>query len=433
MSRKTVYMETLGCPKNRVDSERTIFALSRAGAELVTDETCADILIVNTCGFVSDAKEESIDRILSLAKEKETRKNVKLAVMGCLSERHRDEIKKLIPEIDFLYGVDELETIVKEVGGGAAETYPDPDKLSRIITTSPYWAYLKISEGCSNTCSFCSIPAIRGPYKSRAIKDVVAEAVQLATQGVKEIILVAQDSSLYGADIRESDGLLRLLKKLGKIAGLAWIRVMYLYPALVTDRLLDVFAVEEKVVPYFDIPFQHISNVVLKSMKRPETGSLIRGLVRRIRSQIPDAAIRSSFILGFPGETEEHFEELLEFLEDAKLDHVGAFTYSPEEGTSAFLLPGRVDDDVAEDRLERLMDAQRKISEENLKEKIGLTLDVLVDGVDPDENLLTGRIKTQAPEVDGVVILDAVEVDSGSIVPVRITGATDYDLIGEAP
>lgn len=432
MSRKTVYMETLGCPKNRVDSERTIFALNRAGAELVTDETCADILIVNTCGFVSDAKEESIDRILALAEEKKARKNVKLAVMGCLSERHRDEIKELIPEIDFLYGVDELETIVKEVGGGATETYPDPDKLSRIITTSPYWAYLKISEGCSNTCSFCSIPSIRGPYKSRAIKDIVAEAEQLALQGVKELILVAQDSSLYGADIRESDGLLQLLKKLGKIDGLAWIRVMYLYPALVTDRLLNVFATEEKVAPYFDIPFQHISNAVLKRMKRPETGSLIRSLVKRIRSQMPNSAIRSSFIVGFPGETEEDFDELLAFLKDVKLDHVGAFIYSPEEGTTAFLLPDRVDGAVAEDRLERLMDAQRKISEENLKKKTGLTLDVLVDGIDPDENLLTGRIKTQAPEVDGVVILDAVDAVPGSIIPVRITGVTDYDLIGEA-
>jgi ribosomal protein S12 methylthiotransferase len=309
--------------------------------------------------------------------------------------------------------------------------YPDPDSIDRVITTAPHWAYLKIAEGCSNKCSFCVIPQIRGPYVSVPPDLVVKEAEKLAAQGVKELILVAQDTTLYGADLRLKNGLPRLLEKLSRVHDLRWIRVMYMYPALVTDELLSVFAGEERVVPYFDIPLQHASTRVLKSMCRPETEKTIRDMLDSIRFKLPSSAIRTAFITGFPGESEDDFKTLLRLVEDARFDHMGAFIYSPEEGTTAYSMTGAVPRKKAEDRYARLMTTQKEISLAKLEEKIGSIAEVLVDIPDPEEMLLTGRLPTQAPKIDGTVILDGVEAEPGDMVKVRITGATEYDLIGE--
>jgi len=426
---KKVFMVSLGCPKNQVDSERALHALRRAGLEIVTDQDQADIIITNTCGFVNDAKEESIDTILELSRVKKERPDVLLGVMGCLSERYGDDLKSAMPEIDFIHGVADIPAMVKNLVPGS-KAYPDPDSQDRIITTSPYWAYLKIAEGCSNKCSFCVIPQIRGPYKSVEMESVVKEAEGLAEQGVKELILVAQDTTLYGADLKMKNGLPRLLEKLSRIKKLEWIRVMYMYPALVTDELLSVFAGEGKVVPYFDIPLQHASTNLLKSMGRPETETSIRDMLDRIRQKLPNSAIRTAFIVGFPGEKAEDFKTLLRLVEDARFDHMGAFKFSPEEGSAAFTMSGAVPRKKAEERYGLLMTAQRDISRAKLEEKIGSVAEVLVDIQDTEEMLVTGRLATQAPKIDGCVILDGVEAAPGSIVKVKITGASDYDLVG---
>jgi ribosomal protein S12 methylthiotransferase len=429
---KKVYMVSLGCPKNQVDSERALHALRKAGLEIVTDQDQADIIITNTCGFVNDAKEESIDTILELSRVKKERPDVLLGVMGCLSERYGDDLKSAMPEIDFMHGVADIPAMVKNLVPDS-RAYPDPDSHDRVITTSPYWAYLKIAEGCSNKCSFCVIPQIRGPYKSVEMESVVKEAEGLAEQGVKELILVAQDTTLYGADLKMKNGLPRLLEKLSHIKKLKWIRVMYMYPALVTDELLSVFAGEEKIVPYFDIPLQHASTRLLKSMGRPESETGIRDMLDRIKRKLPDSAIRTAFIVGFPGEKVEDFKTLLQLVADVRFDHMGAFKFSPEEGSTAFSMTGTVPKKKAEERYEQLMTAQRDISRAKLEEKVGLVADILVDIPDPEEMLLTGRLATQAPKIDGCVILDGVEAEPGRIVKVKITGASDYDLIGATP
>ncbi|MDH5510023.1 MAG: 30S ribosomal protein S12 methylthiotransferase RimO [Nitrospinota bacterium] len=429
-----VYMTTLGCPKNRVDSEKTLWTLVRAGARITLNEEEADLLLVNTCGFVTDAKEESIERVLELAEVKKRRPQAKLAVMGCLSERYREELGERIPEIDHLYGVHELDKLARELAGGhEAGMFLDPETLTeRTLTTPAGWAYLKVAEGCSNTCSFCAIPMIRGPYRSRAAADVLEEAARLAARGVVELNLVAQDTTLYGADLKQKNGLATLIRDLATIDGIEWIRIMYMYPPLLDDHLLETMASTDKVAPYFDIPLQHASDKVLGLMGRKETGRSIRELVARVRGAIPGAAIRSAFILGFPGETEEDFDRLMEFLEEARLDHVGGFVYSPEEGTSAVKLTGRPPEEVGEERLGRLMETQRDISRELTQGRIGMETDVLVQGLDSEENLVIGRAPWQAPEVDGCVILDSVEAAPGEIIRLKITGATDYDLIASA-
>jgi len=429
---KKLFLATLGCPKNQVDSERTLWALRRAGVELVDHESQADIVIVNTCGFTGDAKEESIDTILELAQAKKKRPLVKLAVMGCLSERYRDELTRLIPEIDYIYGVSGLERALEDLApGGARSSVPGPEDMDRIITTAPHWAYLKIAEGCSNKCSFCVIPAIRGPYNSRPPEAVVKEAESLARLGVKELSVVAQDTTLYGTDIRIKGGLVTLLRHLSQIDGIEWIRVMYMYPTLLNETLLKFMSDAEKVAPYFDIPLQHASDRVLKNMIRPETNRSIRGLIDSIRKFLPESAIRTSFIVGFPGEMDNDFENLIQLVEETRFDHLGAFIYSPEEGSEAFNLPGRVDNDTARERYNRLMETQRSISHGILQAKIGGVEQVMVDGLDLEENLLTGRMITQAPQIDGSVILDRVEAEPGDIVTVKLTGSLEYDLIGE--
>ncbi|MGK7345953.1 MAG: 30S ribosomal protein S12 methylthiotransferase RimO [Candidatus Nitrospinota bacterium M3_3B_026] len=429
---KKVYLESLGCPKNLVDSELALGALRRAGAEPVADETCADALIVNTCGFIDAAKEESIDAILRLARIKENRPGVKLAVMGCLSEKYRDELLREIPEIDEIFGTADLRPVVERIAPRPPADMPDPLSGPRELSTPSSYAYLKIAEGCSNSCSFCVIPSIRGPYWSRTPDELLAEAEDLARRGVRELILVAQDTTLYGADLRMKDGLAGLLGKLSGVEGIRWIRVLYMYPSLASGALLDVIAGEEKIVPYFDLPLQHVADNVLKRMSRPDTGASIRRLVERIREKAPGAAIRASFIVGFPGETGRDFAELLGFVEEARLDHAGCFIYSPEEGTPAAALSGAIGGKTAGERLDALMGAQRKISANILGEKVGRVEEVMVDGAREDGLLLTGRLETQAPEIDGHVILDSADAAPGDIIPVRITGAMDYDLIGSA-
>lgn len=423
-----LYLASLGCPKNLVDSERALAGLTQGGMELVGDPEEADTILVNTCGFVADAKEESVDTILELAEIKKNRPGVKLAVMGCLSERYRDDLVRDIPEIDLIFGAGQLRDLVGALAPNPP-TFSDPDELARVITTAPHWAYLKIAEGCSNNCAFCIIPAIRGPFISRPMESIVNEARRLADAGVKEINLVAQDSTLYGADLKIKDGLATLLKKLDKVDGIAWIRPMYLYPALVTDRLLRTMADAEKVVPYFDMPLQHADDAVLARMRRPETNAQIRRLIETIRRTIPDAAIRTAFITGFPGETDAAFETLLALVAESRFDHMGAFVYSPEEGTEAATMPDPVPEAVARGRYERLMTLQNGISAEKQEAKIGMTATVMVDGFDEDESLMTGRLATQAPGIDGSVILDGVEGAPGDFVEVTVTGATDYDLV----
>jgi len=429
-----VFLKSLGCPKNQVDSERILWALKRNNATLTGDQRKADTLIINTCGFTEDAKQESIDAILALAEIKKSRPEVKLCVAGCLSERYRDDLTSQIPEIDHIYGVDELDAIIKELAGGQVSAPPDPDDPRRILGSPSHFAYLKISEGCSNNCSFCVIPLIRGPYKSRAPEQIIREARQLARGGVKELVVVAQDTTLYGADIRLDNGLGSLLDQLSDIEEIEWIRVMYMYPPLVTDRLLERFSRLEKVVPYFDIPFQHASDRILSAMNRQETERSIRNLVEKIRQSVPGASIRTSFIVGFKGETDKDFETLLKMVEDIRFDHLGAFIYSPEEESAAYRLSAsRTPVLKARERFDALITTQREISKRLLNEKKGRIMDVIVDGIDEEEALLTGRTKHQAPEIDGTVILDSLTAAIGSIIPVKIVGATDYDLIGRTP
>ncbi len=426
-------MVSLGCPKNRVDSERTLWALKDAGVEITDDEAQADLFITNTCGFTADAKEESIETILRFAKIKEGRPGVKLAVMGCLTQRYGEELKESVPEIDHIYGIAGLREAVADLAPDPASVFPDPDAGPRLLTTAPHWAYLKIAEGCSNTCSFCVIPSIRGAYRSRSLDSLIAEARTLAGQGVKELVVVAQDTTLYGADSRLDNGLEKLLRKLAKIDEIVWIRCLYMYPRLIKDRLLDFFAGEEKMAPYFDLPLQHISTAVLRRMNRPDTSESIKKLIDKIRAKVPGSALRASFIVGFPGETDSDFDQLLQFVKETRFDHLGAFVYSPEEGTGAYGLTEKVARDVALDRYDTLMRTQKDIVDARAREKIGKNFDIIVDPPTPDDMLLTGRMITQAPEIDGVVILDSVEAEPGDIINVKITGSAEYDLIGTVP
>lgn len=426
--KERIYTVTLGCPKNQVDTERALWRLRAAGAEFVASPEEAGVLLVNTCGFITGAKQESIDVILELAEVKKKNPRARLAVMGCLAERYRAELAERIPEIDVIAGVGD-KAIAAKLIPGAAPPIPDPDDPGRIITTAPHWAYLKIAEGCSNQCSFCAIPRIRGPFASRPMDEVTREARALAARGVKELILVAQDSALYGADLHVKRGLPRLLEQLNDIADLVWIRVMYLYPPLVDRGLIERMATLEKVVPYFDLPFQHASGAVLKRMNRPETNDYIRSLIGDIRGRIPHAALRTAFITGFPGETDKDFKILRRLVEEARFDHMGVFTYSPEEGTAAFDLGGAVAAKTANSRRDELMSMQRAISAEKLAGRVGEVIEVMADGYSEAENLLTGRAAWQAPQIDGQVILDGVEAAPGDLLTLRVTGSAEYDLI----
>jgi ribosomal protein S12 methylthiotransferase len=430
-------MVSLGCPKNLVDGEVMLGSLRARGHQLVGDAREADVIVVNTCAFIDRAKQESVDAILEMAALKE-QGGKRLVVTGCLAQRYDAELRREIPEIDASLGTGQVTDIVRAVEGEATTLGEGPalptwvyDHTSpRVLATPAHMAYVKISEGCDYTCSFCIIPTLRGKHRSRNVEDVVAEARSLAERGVKEIVLVAQDSTRYGLDLGVRDGLAYLLRRLGRIDGLRWIRVMYAYPATLSDPILDAMASEEKVVKYVDIPLQHASETVLKRMKRPTGRGNLLGMVERIRQRVQGVAVRTSFIVGFPGETEEDFEELLAFVEAGRFENVGVFTYSDEEGTSAFPLEGRVEPKVKERRRRRLMSLQRRLVKKRNRGRVGERVEVLVEGAHEDTDLLlVGRTATQAPEIDGRVILNDGTALTGEFVNAEITESHDYDLV----
>jgi ribosomal protein S12 methylthiotransferase len=435
----SVGLVSLGCPKNLVDSEVMLGQLRSRGYEIATDPKQADVIVVNTCAFIDRAKQESIDTILEMAREKETGRARRLVVTGCLAQRYDAELRREIPEIDATLGTGQVGDVLRAVEGAAtttdaAEGLPTwvyDHTAPRILSTPPYLAYVKISEGCDYTCSFCIIPTLRGRHRSRQLDDIVAESRSLAAGGVKELVLVAQDSTRYGLDLGLRDGLALLLRRLGAIDGIRWIRVMYAYPATMTDAILDVMASEEKVAKYIDIPLQHASEAALKRMKRPTGKGNLLGLVERMRAKVPGVAIRSSFIVGFPGETEQEFAELLSFVKAVEFDNVGVFTYSDEDGTSSFELPGRVEPLVKENRRRQLMAAQKRISARRNRARVGERVEVLVEGPHPETDfLLKGRLSTQAPEIDGCVLVNDGTAPVGAFVRCEITEAHAYDLVG---
>jgi ribosomal protein S12 methylthiotransferase len=395
------------------------------------------VIVVNTCSFIDRAKQESVDTILEMARHKETGRAQRLVVTGCLAQRYDAELRREIPEIDASLGTGQVEDIVRAVEGEGTSVDADVtptwvyDHVApRVMTTAGHTAYLKISEGCDYTCSFCIIPTLRGKHRSRAPEDVVAEARALAERGVKELVLIAQDSTRYGLDRGLRDGLAPLLRALGAVDGIQWIRVMYAYPATMSDRILDAIAEVPQVVKYVDMPLQHASDAVLQRMKRPTGRGNLRGMVERVRQRVPGVAFRTSFIVGFPGETDAEFDELLAFVREAEFDHLGVFTFSDEEGTTSFDLPGSVAPGVKERRRRKLLAEQKRISTRRNRRRVGERLPVLVEGLHEDSDLLLrGRLATQAPDIDGGVIINDGTALAGTFVTCEVTEAHPYDLV----
>jgi len=445
---KKVGFISLGCPKNLVDSEVMMGRLKQEGYEITADAAEADTLVVNTCGFIDAAKKESVDAILEAARLKSEGKCRRLVVAGCLVERYREELRAEMPEVDAFIGTSQINDISTVADsrvntrslpvlplGNQTATYLYDESTPRVLATPGHYAYVKIAEGCDRPCAFCFIPQMRGHFRSRRFGSVVAEAKQLAGQGVKEIVLVAQDSSRYGEDLGERDALAHLMRELCRLEGVEWVRVMYTYPTHISDAFLDVLAEEPKAVKYLDMPLQHASRNVLKLMKRGGDRPSLERLIARVRRTVPGLAVRTTFIVGFPGETEEDFEELLAFVKSVEFDRVGVFTYSDEEGTPAFDLPDKVDPKVARRRRDRLMRAQSRISLRRNRARVGQTVRVLFEGASEETDLLwQGRTETQAPDIDGCVLInDAPEgftPEPGRFVNVEITEAQEYDLVG---
>lgn len=439
--KRKVALVSLGCPKNLVDSENMLGILADNDFEITADAETAEIIIVNTCAFIGDAKEESISKILEMADCKKNCKCKYLIVTGCLAERYRSEIRKELPEVDAICGTGDFYKIAEvikklddceciELFGNADKEIPE--NMSRILSTYPHSAYLKISEGCNNKCTYCIIPRLRGKYRSRSMEDILSEANALAENGVRELILIAQDTTRYGIDIFGEFSLDKLLIELVKIEKIEWIRLQYCYPEAITDNLLKVIAENDKICNYFDIPIQHINDAVLKRMGRKSSGSQIRKLIEKIRNTVPNAVIRTSLIAGFPGETQEQFEELLQFLKEVKLDRVGVFAYSREEDTAADLLDGHIDEEEKNIRKDSAMEICREISEEKNKEKVGSILEVMCDGFDAENMLYRGRSRADSIEIDSNVYFGAeFEVSPGNVVNVKILDCDEYDLYGE--
>lgn len=434
-------MVSLGCAKNQIDGERMLYKLKQDGCQLVGDAALADVVIINTCGFIEEAKQEAIDDILEFAQLKKEGRIKKLIVTGCLAERYKSELIKEIPEADACVGIgsnDKICEIVHQVmDGEQVESYGKKTDLpltgGRIQTTLPYYSYLKIAEGCSNGCAFCAIPAIRGTFRSVPMEDLIEEASALAADGVTELCVIAQDTTRYGVDLYGEPKLPELLKKLCGIDGLKWIRVLYCYPDRITDELLDVIAEEDKIVKYIDMPIQHISDKVLHDMRRGETGDEIRAVIDRIRTRIPDVILRTTLMVGFPGETEEQFEELSEFVKDTRFDRLGCFAYSAEEGTLAARMDGQIDEDIKQHRADVIMEQQMMIMAENNERFVGKTLTVLTEGFDRYGECYFGRSSMDAPDIDGkIYFTSSKHLTMGDYVDVRITETMDYDLIGEA-
>jgi ribosomal protein S12 methylthiotransferase len=436
-----VGMVSLGCPKNLVDSEVMLGMLARQGYELTSQAEQAEVIIVNTCAFIEPAKRESIDTILEMAEHKKSGAARKLVVAGCLVERYRQEILKEIPEVDFVIGTNELERVLEACGEerqdrsleGPAEPYLYHELTPRVLATPSYSAYLKIAEGCDHPCSFCVIPQMRGRFRSRRFASVVREAENLARRGVGELTIVGQDTTSYGEDLGLRDGLASLLRELGKIPELVWVRFLYCYPNRLTDALIAAVAETAKVAKYIDLPLQHASAQVLKLMRRGSSGEHFLRLMERIRAAIPGVTLRTSLIVGFPGETEEDFKLLLSFVEAAQFDHLGVFLYSNEETSSSYALPGQVPSAVAGRRERRLMALQRRISRRKLRQRVGGSFPVLVEGRSEETELLfRGRLESQAPGIDGQVLIndfEGAEPRPGEFRWATITAAGDYDLV----
>ena len=441
MSRK-IGMISLGCPKNQVDAELMLKKLVDAGYILVQEADKADIVIVNTCGFIEDAKRESIEAILEMADLKTDGILKKILVTGCLAQRYNEEVFTEIPEVDGVIGIGANADIVAVCDAifesdEQYKSFPHKEELpldgGRILTTPEYTAYLKIADGCSNRCSYCAIPSIRGDFRSRKMEDVLEEANMLCEKGVKELILVAQDTTRYGEDLYGELKLPELLGELNKIEKLQWIRLLYCYPDRITDELLDAIAENEKVCHYIDIPMQHADGEILKAMNRRGDKESLLALVEKIRARIPDVVLRTTFIVGFPGETEDAFTTLSEFVNEAKIDRVGCFVYSREEGTPAYDFENQVDPEVAAERSEAIMTQQYAISEQKLEECMGKTYDVLVEGYDAYTDSYYGRTYMDSPDIDNnIVFTSGYEIEDGEIVPVEIFDKDEYSLIGEA-
>ena len=416
---------SLGCSKNLVDTEMMIGLFKKNNHEIVNDPSQAEIIVINTCGFIEPAKEEAINTILEMAKYKE--ENCKyLIVTGCLVERYKDDLIKAIPEVDLFIKFSEYDSIWKQIDNliNSQTKEGKLEFLDRVISTGKNYAYIRIAEGCNNFCTFCAIPYIRGRYASRKIEDIIEEAKKLAKEGYKELIVIAQDTTKYGVDIYGKPKLAELLHELSKIEGIEWIRFLYAYPETITDELIEEVKNNNKICKYFDIPMQHISDNILKKMNRKSTGESIRKLIVKLRENIPGVVIRSTLMVGFPGETEEDFNEMYEFVKWAKLDKLGCFTYSKEEGTAAYKMENQVHPMTKKRRYNKIMSLQQKISEENMKNHLGKTLKVLVEGNG------IGRTYMDVPDIDGVTYIKG-KCELNSFVDCKITDIKEYDLIGE--
>lgn len=435
-----VGLVSLGCSKNLVDSERMLYKLRQRGYQLVTEPGLADVAVVNTCGFIQSAKEEAIETIIELGKLKNDGTLKKIIVTGCLAERYKEETAELFPEADAVIGIGDNKDIVDildEVLGDERIVHFAP-KLDaeltgeRIISTLPFFAYLKIAEGCSNCCTYCAIPQIRGKFRSVPIEDVLDEAHWLADNGVTEIVVIAQDTTRYGEDLYGKSMLPELLRSLARINGLKWIRVLYCYPERITDELLDAMAEEEKIVNYLDIPIQHCNEEILRKMNRYGSYKELKSLIEKIRRKIPDIILRTTLITGFPGETEEQFTELSEFVQEMQFDRLGCFPYSQEEGTKAAEFEGQLDDDVKFHRAEMIMNQQMLISSQKNKSFMDKELEVVVEGFDQYGECYFGRSRADAPDIDGKIFFTSEKrLNIGNYVKVKIVDTLDYDLIGE--
>lgn len=432
---------SLGCDKNLVDTEVMLGLLASRGYEMTDDETEADIIVINTCCFIHDAKEESIQNILEMAEYKKEGKVKALIVTGCLAERYRQEILDEIPEVDEVLGTTAYDRILDAVDAALTgehsvmladiDALPLPD-TKRLVTTGGHFAYLKIAEGCDKHCTYCIIPKIRGNYRSVPMERLIREAEELAAQGVKELILVAQETTLYGKDLYGEKSLHRLVRELCRISGLQWIRILYCYPEEITDELIQVMKEEKKVCHYLDLPIQHASDAVLKRMGRRTTKQELIEIIGKLRREIPDICLRTTLITGFPGETEEQHEELIEFVDEMEFDRLGVFTYSPEEDTPAEKMPDQIDEEVKEERQAELMELQQEIAFDNAERMVGREVLVMIEGKVADENAYVGRTYRDAPNVDGLIFINTdEELLSGDFARVKVTGALDYDLIGE--
>ena len=435
-----VGMVSLGCPKNQMDAELMLAKLEQAGYEITADSGYADVVIINTCGFIADAKQESIENILEFAQLKKEKQIKRIIVTGCLAQRYQQELADEIPECDAVLGLGangDIAAVVEQVlAGETIRSFPSREcwclEGSRVLTTPHFFAYLRIADGCDNRCAYCAIPNIRGDLRSRPMENILEEARALVETGVKEIVLVAQDTTVYGRDLYGESRLPELLTELCKIEDLKWIRLLYCYPEHITDNLLAVMAREEKVLNYMDIPLQHAAGHVLKGMNRPGNRESLTALIHRIRAVLPDITLRTTMLVGFPGETEEDFEELCEFIQEAKFQRLGCFAFSPEEDTPAYTLPDQIADEVKFRRRDIVMEEQSRISDAYNEAMIGKTVTVLVESFDRYAECWFGRTEGDAPDIDGKVFFAATRpVQPGDMVEVTITDTMDWDLIGE--